>query len=65
MTTRNLERDQWRNREGWRLFPEDGDNCYKTEQTHIAKSELLLYLEFITESDALLQRYDHRLANVS
>jgi hypothetical protein len=30
MTTRNLEPDQWRNREEWRWFPEDGDSCYKT-----------------------------------
>jgi len=29
MTTRNLEPDQWRNREEW-CFPEDGDSCYKT-----------------------------------
>jgi hypothetical protein len=29
MTTRNLELDQLRNRNGvW--FPEDGDSCYKT-----------------------------------
>jgi hypothetical protein len=29
MTARNLELDQWRNRNGiW--FPEDGNSCYKT-----------------------------------
>jgi hypothetical protein len=31
-TTRNLEPDQWRNREEWRLFSGDGDSCYKTEE---------------------------------
>jgi hypothetical protein len=30
MTTRNLEPDQWRNREEWLLVPEEGDNFYKT-----------------------------------
>ena len=29
-TTRNLETDQWRNREECVWFPEDGDSCYKT-----------------------------------
>jgi hypothetical protein len=30
MTTSNLEPDQWRNREEWRLVSEDGDGFYKT-----------------------------------
>jgi hypothetical protein len=29
MTARNLEQDQWRNREEWRSVSEDGDSCYK------------------------------------
>jgi hypothetical protein len=28
--TRNLDPDQWRNREEWRLVSRDGDSCYKT-----------------------------------
>jgi hypothetical protein len=27
LTARNLEPDQWRNREEWRLVSEDGNSC--------------------------------------
>ena len=30
MTARNLEPDQWRNREEWLWFPEDNESCCKT-----------------------------------
>jgi hypothetical protein len=32
MTARNLEPDQWRNREDGVWFPEDGDSCYKPDR---------------------------------
>jgi hypothetical protein len=30
MTARNLEQDQWRNGEEWRLVSGNGDSCHKT-----------------------------------